>query len=309
MRLAVCIATCRRPEGLARLLDALAGVIAPDDATLTVVVIDNDPARSACATVGRARNALAWPLRYVAEPRPGVSFARNAALEATAGNDFVAFIDDDETPGERWLTELVACQRRTGAAAVCGPTRLRFETPPPAWLGSAFDLCYATVGSRASPGEISTNNVLLDRRALERHRLRFDERLALIGGEDTMLGWELASSGETIAWSEQAVVEEHVPAARTTLAWLLRRWYRTGNIEALLAMRRRRGAGGRVVGLAGGLARVGLGAARLILELPRLPWGGRARSLRRLYTVCRGLGMVAGVFGRHHLEYRGLHGG
>lgn len=309
MRVAVCIATCRRPESLARLLRALARVIAPEDAEVAVVVVDNDPGQSARGTVERARRELPWPLRYVTEPRPGVSFARNTALDDAAGYDFVAFIDDDETPGERWLVELVACQRRTGAAAVCGPAILRFEAPPPHWIRSAFALCYATARPKAPLIEISTNNLLLDRRVLDRHRLRFDERLSLIGGEDTMLGWDLVRCGESIAWSERALVEEHVPAARATLAWLLKRWYRTGNIEALLAMRRRRGVAGRIFGLAGGLARVGLGTARMVLDLPWFACGGRERGLRRLYTVCRGLGMVAGVFGRHHFEYRGLHGG
>lgn len=309
MRVAVCIATCRRPDGLARLLRALAQLIPPEDATLAVLVVDNDPIGSARATVERARGPLPWPLEYVIEPRPGVSFARNAALDASAGYDLVAFIDDDETPDARWLAELVAEQRRTGAAAVCGPAQLRFETPPPAWIRSAFELCYATTRPAPTSSEISTNNVLLDRRALERHRLRFDERLSLIGGEDTMLGWDLARCGETIAWSEAALVEEHVSPARATPAWLLRRWYRTGNIEALLALRRRPGPTGRVLGLAGGLARIALGTTRLLLDLPWLLAGRRERGLRRMYTVCRGLGMVAGVFGRHHLEYRGLHGG
>jgi succinoglycan biosynthesis protein ExoM len=99
-----------------------------------------------------------------------------------------------------------------------------------------------------------------------------------------------------------------VPASRMRLTWLLARWYRTGNIEALLAMRGRKGLSGRARGLIGGLARIGLGTAALLLVLPHLVLGGRLPALRRLYTICRGLGMMASVFGRHRNEYRTLHG-
>lgn len=308
MRLAVCIATCRRPAGLGRLLRALADVAVPDHVDVAIVVVDNDAARSAQSAVERARERLPWPAHYVVEARPGVSFARNAALDATAGYDAIAFIDDDEVPGRAWLEELVACRRATGAAAVCGPTKPVFETGVPAWLRSAFRLCYATPRPAGRLSEISTGNALLDRGVLERRGLRFDESLALVGGEDTMLGWDLVQCGETIAWSEGAVVEEYVPASRANLRWLLRRWYRTGNVEALLAMRRRRGALGRAYGLTGGLARVGIGTARLIPSLPRFALGAREPGVLRLYTVCRGLGMLAAVIGRRHEEYRVVHG-
>jgi hypothetical protein len=48
-RVAVCVATYRRPDGLARLLDGLAALTG--DALVRVVVNDNDPegpARDAC---------------------------------------------------------------------------------------------------------------------------------------------------------------------------------------------------------------------------------------------------------------------
>jgi glycosyltransferase involved in cell wall biosynthesis len=308
VRLAICIITFRRPAGLARLLDGLRAIERPEGAELFVVVVDNDPEESAAAVADAARIASAWPLRYLRETRRGVSFARNAALAAASDADFIAFVDDDEVPGTAWLVELVARQRASGAAAVCGLTLPQFEPGAASWLEAAFRLCYMQPRSDRPLTELATGNLLLDRRALERHGLRFDEALSLIGGEDTMLGRELVERGEQIAWAERAVVHEFVPASRMRLAWLLGRWYRTGNIETILAMRGRRGVSGRCRGLIGGLARIGLGGAALVLALPRLLTGARPPVLRRLYTVCRGLGMVASVFGRHRNEYRTTHG-
>lgn len=308
MRLALCVATRTRPDGLARLLEALSTLRQPERLEVEVVVVDNDPGQSARAVVDAARAQLRWPVRYLVEPRPGVSFARNAALDATRGCDLIAFIDDDETPAADWLAELLARHRETGAAAVTGPTEPRFEGKPPAWLIDAFQLCYIRPKPERPLTEVTTGNLLLARAALERHELRFDERLSLVGGEDTLLASELAHAGETIAWAERALVYDHVPASRVRLGWLLRRWYRTGNVEALLAMHARRGLPGRALGLAGGLARLGLGTAALAASLPGLLLGARGHAVRRLYTVARGLGMLASVCGRHHQEYRTIHG-
>jgi succinoglycan biosynthesis protein ExoM len=308
VRLAICIITFRRPAGLGRLLEGLRTLEQPDGTDVSIVVVDNDPEGSAAVVVDAARTGMACPIRYHLEPRRGVSFARNTALSAGADADFIAFIDDDEIPSPAWLVELVACRRASGAAAVCGLTLPQFEPGAAPWLEAAFRLCYMQPRPGRPLTELATGNLLLDRRALEKHGLRFDEALALIGGEDTMLGRDLVESGEKIAWAERALVHEHVPVSRMRLAWLLGRWYRTGNIEAILAMRRRHGLSGRCRGLIGGFARIGLGGAALLLALPRLLTGARPLVLRRLYTVCRGFGMVASVFGRHRNEYRTVHG-
>jgi succinoglycan biosynthesis protein ExoM len=308
MQVAICIATFRRPEGLARLLRSLTQLREPYGIDLRVVVVDNDAAGSAGAVVTALGPSVAWPVDYRIEGRRGVSHVRNAALEATAECDFIAFIDDDETADAEWLAELLAVQQQAGAAAVTGPTLPLFQGAPPPWLRSAFTHCYVRPKSGAAMAEFATSNVLLDRRVLQRLGLRFDESLALVGGEDTMLAFELVRHGRRIAWAERALTYEYVPESRIRLGWLLRRWYRTGNIEALLRMRGRSGFAGRSLGLVGGVARIGFGTADLLISLPAWLIGARGRVLRRLYTVARGLGMLAGVLGRQHQEYRTIHG-
>jgi glycosyltransferase involved in cell wall biosynthesis len=46
--------------------------------------------------------AAGAPFRYCVEPRPGLSWARNAGI-AAAKSDIIAYIDDDEQPDEDWL--------------------------------------------------------------------------------------------------------------------------------------------------------------------------------------------------------------
>jgi len=313
MRVAICVATFRRPEGLARLLEALAGQVPADarDLAIAAVVVDNSPERSAAAQVESAAAHLPLPLHYVSEPRRGISFARNAALEraASLGCDFVAFIDDDEVPAARWLAALLAAQHRSGATAVVGAVKPVLPPQTPQWLvaGRFFECPVFADGAEMRDG--LTGNVLLDLGRLRALGIGFDHRFALTGGEDTMLFRDLLDAGGRIVFAADAVVYETVPPSRTRLAWLLRRWYRTGNVDAALFLRgRRRGLWRRPANLLRGLLRVGVGGALLLANLLVLGFGRKHRIVRPLYTLCRGCGIVSSTFGWNYREYREVHG-
>jgi GT2 family glycosyltransferase len=302
--IAVCVVTCRRPDGLARLLAALARLEVPIGATVRFVVVDNDPRAAVAREVVEAwRHRLPGALTYAGEPRPGVSQARNAALRLAAPAPLVAFIDDDETSEPDWLARLLACWRQTGAVAISGPVRPRFDTGVPEWLAATFGLCYV----RPKPGrpmdELQSNNLLLDRSYLERAGLAFDERLGGQGGEDTQLGNAIKARGGRLGWCEDAVVHEHIAAERARLLWLLGRWMRTGGTEIVLAGMAMPRARARLQGLLRGGTRVLAGSAWLLGALPRLAAGDAEPAVRRLYTVMRGVGMILAACGYIRHDY------
>ncbi|MFI5915947.1 glycosyltransferase family 2 protein [Dactylosporangium sp. NPDC051541] len=98
--IAVVVATRNRPATLARSLRALLGQQYP---RFRVIVVDNAPTddltRACVAALADER------LTYIMERRPGLSWARNCGIRA-AGEDVVAFLDDDELPDEHWLAEI-----------------------------------------------------------------------------------------------------------------------------------------------------------------------------------------------------------
>ena len=99
--ISVVICTRDRPDQLKTCLRCLGGQEYP---RFEVVVVDNAPATDAVRTlVDSGLDGLA--LRYVAEPRPGLSWARNAGI-AAAGGDIIAWLDDDEEPDHHWLAGL-----------------------------------------------------------------------------------------------------------------------------------------------------------------------------------------------------------
>jgi glycosyltransferase involved in cell wall biosynthesis len=81
----VVVCTSDRPEHLARCLRSLQTQLGPDD---EMVVVDNSPDRNAHPT------ARSMGARWVAEPRPGSSWARNRGI-AESRHDLIVFVDDD----------------------------------------------------------------------------------------------------------------------------------------------------------------------------------------------------------------------
>jgi O-antigen biosynthesis protein len=75
-------------------------------------VVDNAPTSDALRKVveGSVMEGGAGEgadFRYCVEPRPGLSWARNAGI-AAAASDIIAFLDDDDEPDEHWLAGVAA---------------------------------------------------------------------------------------------------------------------------------------------------------------------------------------------------------
>lgn len=292
---AVLVATFRRPADLAKLLDALRPTIEapPDGWSVRVIVCDNDPEGSARAACD-ARPAVT----YVHEPRPGIAAARNALVDAGAGADAIAFIDDDEWPEHGWLAGLLDAADRFGADVVSGPVLSAFDAPPPRALARSFERPRQATGTKVPWPR--TGNVLIRRDALEDPSLRFRESYGLTGGSDTMLFLELQRRGASMVWADDAVVHERVPADRVTHRWVLRRSFRLGNTHA----RFDRDLDGtpRTMALRGAksLGWIGTGALATLVAAVRLD---RADVVGGLERVARGAGMLAGLGGFRFAEY------
>ena len=300
-RVAVCVATYKRPESLGRLLTALLLQIAdlPDGFEAGVVVVDNDPSGSAGGVV-RGFQVSRDVVDYVVEADPGIAAARNAAVRRCLDRDALVFIDDDESPRPGWLVELLRIQRLFDAPVVAGPVVARYDAVPPRWVEASgfFRRVERRTGSEVKWP--ATNNVLVSVAALP-DSSPFDERFGLSGGSDTHLFMRLAKDGVRQVWAEDAVVEEVVPAARLSRSWVLRRSFRLGN--SIARCERDVYGTNRVVGfrLLKGLANVGIGGLRMVAGCVR---GDLDGAFVGTLASGRGLGMVAGLCGVTYREYK-----
>jgi GT2 family glycosyltransferase len=128
----ISVVMCSRDRA-ALLAEAVESVLATDYPTFEVIVVDNagttDEARDFAANHPDDR------VRYVSEPRPGVSRGRNRGLRAAA-YDIVAFVDDDVIVDRHWLTGLAAgFARADDVALVCALVASgEVRTRPQAWF-------------------------------------------------------------------------------------------------------------------------------------------------------------------------------
>lgn len=284
----VLIPTQRRPESLDRALRSL--LVQADGAALieAVVVVDNAPEASARAVVQAFAAEAPFPVRFVHEPRPGVATARNRGL-AEIGTRLVAFLDDDETASPGWLSELHAVHSRFGADVTFGAIQGRAPDAPVAaraYLERFF--------SRKGPAESGlTEEVwgcgasLMTRATALAGREPFDVACDQIGGEDDRLFQGVRGSGGRFAWAADALVEEHAPAHRATVAYALRRAFGYGQSPSQLAAQAGRPlavAGWMVNGAAQALV---FGAAAVGLRL-----AGRPAAYTLADRAARGLGKL-----------------
>jgi len=233
LEVSVVIPTYRRSE---QLRAAVQSVLAQRGVTakIEILVVDNDPDRSAEPLVASFASSSSWPLRYISEPRSGISYARNAGVASALGR-FIAFLDDDECANPRWLVSLLTTAHLHAADIVVGPVRPAFPklVRVPAYAKQLY--CRdAQVPTGQSIDWHGIGNALLNRRRCFAGPAPFDPRLGLTGGEDSIFLGQLRDRGRYALWCAEAWVSESIPADKLSTAYLLRRAFRGGQTTTYL---------------------------------------------------------------------------
>lgn len=296
---AVIALTFRRPAGLKKLLDSLqlqrAGA---EPFQLTVVVVDNDAARSAEPLTQAYPSRPDFRVDYVVQPQQGIPYARNAGLDAVPDDaEFLCFIDDDEFAPETWIAALLQTQRATGADCMLGAVIPVYPPQAPSWLVRSRIFDSWDYPDQAPLTEAASNNVMLTTAFVRSSGLRFEERMRATGGTDYLFFKQAVKRGLRIVWSAAAPVYEDIPRSRMTLRWLAQRQYRLGNTFTVSE---------RIDGSRKGLARwIAIGVARMglgVLLSPAFLFSPRY-AMRSVVHLLRGAGIVAGAMGHFHQEY------
>src|SRR5438105_6517932 len=115
----VCIAAYKRPDLLENLLTSLVNQVLPEDVTLEIIVVDNDPEESARGVVQKFSDTARARFLYCRQPIKNISLTRNLAV-ANATGAYLLFIDDDETACREWVARLLRALREFDADGVFG---------------------------------------------------------------------------------------------------------------------------------------------------------------------------------------------
>jgi len=191
-----------------------------------IIVVDNTPERAESDRQGVAY--AGWGhLRWIHEPRAGLSNARNVAMwQARA--PLLAFIDDDALAAPGWMAALVDAFAGFGESVhiVGGPVRPVWGDGRPEWLADGL-LGYLSLIDRGAEARVlgagewvAGTNV-----AYRTERLRAAGGFApalgragagtvLLSNDETELEERIKAAGGHVGWGAAAAVEPRIDAAR-----------------------------------------------------------------------------------------------
>jgi succinoglycan biosynthesis protein ExoM len=293
-QVSICIATYRRPESLANLLDSLERLKLPDGVSVEILVVDNDVSKTA-EPIALEYAPRFERFEYSIETRQNIAHARNCAVERAQG-EWLAFVDDDERADENWICALLSTVGEHECDGAFGPVLPRLEQRGSGWLDleAFYSRPRQVSGTRVSHGNTRSGNALL-RRALFRE-LRFDPDYGRTGGSDVDLFGRMLDRGACFLWCDEAIVHESLGADRHNLRWLARRAFRGGFVfETQHPTPRRSFALLRALTL-------GLGFALLA---PMVLLSGPVPAARVALRSCTQAGRAWSLLGGWFEEYRG----
>ena len=106
------ICTRDRPKQLSACLRSVRALKCPPE---EVIVVDNAPSDDSTEAVVKEFSGF----RYLVEPKPGLSAARNAGLAAASG-ELIAFTDDDVEVTDNWISRITRAFAKPDCMAVSG---------------------------------------------------------------------------------------------------------------------------------------------------------------------------------------------
>jgi hypothetical protein len=206
------------------------------------------------------------------EPRPGLSHARNRALDWAAANGAhaLAFVDDDAIAEPGWYEALARhwAEAPPDLACIGGPIRPRFATEPPPWYSDAIKHVLTLLDRGPQPRDLDP-----DREAVYGANISFAvDPLRGAGGFDPALGHsgarvffgeedeaqrELVKRGYRIRYVPDAAVWHVIPPERLTRRSFVRRRFAFGVSLGMRGSRARGLAARRALAGAAGAAVAG----------------------------------------------------
>ncbi len=242
--LAIVICTFKRPDLLRQALRSIAAQEIPSDARgrVKVYVVDNSDEGDTEGVVAAEAAQGPLPIQWLAAHPANISVARNAGVRAGT-EDFVAFIDDDQTLDPGWLAAVFRALAQDEADAWLGRVRGQFEAPDlttPAIRvlfsreieeKSGLEL-FAFGPKKLGTMSLATNNAIFRRATALTDEQIFDPSFGKGGGEDYDLFCRLQRRGKRFFWLPEAAVGEFVPKSRCDRAYMRRRAYAGGQAYA-----------------------------------------------------------------------------
>ena len=201
----IIIPTYRRPEALARTLDAMARLDHPRDALEVVVVEDGEPE----AGLNGRREPRPDGLRvtWASQPHAGPASARNRGARL-AQFDVLAFADDDCQPHPSWITELTRALGESPRRMVGGHTANALTDNAYSRASQALVTYITAYYMQKGSPFLASNNIAMSRETFEELG-GFDTKFGLAGGEDRDFCARCLEHDIELRFVPEAIIEHH----------------------------------------------------------------------------------------------------
>lgn len=237
MKISVIIPTYKRPLTLLQALRSLQQQTQPDFEILTV---DNAADPGIERLVSEFNQTARIPVRYIAEARTGVHYARNCAAENAEG-ELLLYTDDDVSFETGWVKAYAeAFADHPTMMAAGGPVRPIWEQAPPQWLIDYIgdSKCFIILSFMEPYDNFQLNekgyffscNMAIWKSVLKA-RGGFDPEAtatAWIGDGESGLNKRMWANREQIGYVPEAVAYHHIPAHRMTVEYFCHRMANEG---------------------------------------------------------------------------------
>ena len=300
----ITLPTFRRPDQLAATLNSLARQ--ETTRAFAVIVIENDSeARDGAAAAMQLLGVGNLHGLVIIAHRQGNCSAYNAGWEMAVSYfpnfKHLLVIDDDEVAHPDWLEQMCSTAERLDADVVAGPVLPIF--PEGAHSSSTEHPVFSPHYDRTAlvPLLYGSGNLLATRQLLLALKPPFfDPRFNFIGGGNSDLLSRVAALGFKLAWCQEAVTHEMIPARRLEADWIRARSLRNGVISTLVEQRKRAAEpAGRLRVFAKSLALLAASPFRAAARLM-----GGSQPSNAIYPVYVALGRVFAEFGYANEQYR-----
>jgi glycosyltransferase involved in cell wall biosynthesis len=245
MRTTVAICTWNRCKLLRQTLERMSELQIPPGIQWELLIVNNNCTDSTDEVITRRAEHL--PIRRVFEGKPGLSNARNSAIQHARG-DYIVWTDDDVLVGSNWLVAYHDAFLQWPEAVVFGgPIEPWFSEPPPEWLRQILPQisnAYALREFGKDPTPLSVEKGVVPFganfavRTKDQVRHLYDTRLGLspgnlVRGEEAAVINELLTQGGHGWWVPSARVRHYIPPERQTIRYLRGFFFGVAKADAL----------------------------------------------------------------------------
>ena len=226
MELSIIISTYNNATSLVRTLESVAKQDYDKKEWECVVVNNNSTDDTAERVSAFAEAHPELNIRVVEEPQQGLSYARNRGIAESKGQ-VIAFIDDDETINEGFVSAYIDLFRNHGAFVGSGVLKVCYDSKRPKWMShytekmiaNPFDLGdeIVTVTTKITP---TGGNMAFNREVFNLYG-NFDTNLGrkgevLFGGEENDMFDRIRDLGERVFYTPHAIAYHHITDRKLT---------------------------------------------------------------------------------------------